>query len=81
MSLAFNDDEKNVMNRLDTYILWKGRYSNAKDFIAGKSECQMHIEFFDGSNEIIDTIYQKALVELDRLDKLHRARRKLQIER
>jgi hypothetical protein len=66
MSLTFGKEEKEVMQKLNDFVLWGGRYPSPKNY---KTNFQQIPPSLNEPNEqeIIYKMYHKAAAELDRL--------------
>jgi hypothetical protein len=73
MSLTFGKEEKEVMQKLNDFVLWGGRYPSPKTYDTNFRVTAPPINEPD-EHEIIDKMYRIAATELDRLSCLQRDR-------
>lgn len=66
----FTKPERKVMCILDTHVLWAGRYPVSKKYTKKYPATNQIIQLSEVPNETIDTIYEKAVAELQRLIRL-----------
>jgi hypothetical protein len=70
MTLTFEEDEKAVMDDLDEYIMWAGRYPISKEYKPSHIQPGGIVYVGYGPFKVIDVIYEKSIKELERLNKL-----------
>ncbi|MBN1324149.1 MAG: hypothetical protein JW986_09190 [Methanotrichaceae archaeon] len=72
MNMKFTDEEKEMMDKLDEFITWGGRYPFPKEHDENDPSGLKALKSLEDPYpyQIIDTIYTKAMEELNRLCKL-----------
>jgi hypothetical protein len=74
MTVDFLEDEKAVMDILDEFIRWAGRYPFPKQYDPSDLKGLRDLRFIMSSYPVIDSIYVKGMEELDRLCQLQRSK-------
>jgi hypothetical protein len=70
MTIKFSEDEKTMMDTLDEFIIWAGRYPTPKRYETSVELIIKKSEPIKYTFQNLDSLYAKGIEELDRLCKL-----------
>lgn len=67
MKLEFNEDEKRMMDTLDMFIVWAGRYATPKEYDPTDPNGLKRLEPIEYPYQALDSLYLKSIEELQEL--------------
>jgi hypothetical protein len=70
MTIQFTDAEKDMMDTLEDFIVWAGRYATSKKCDPIDPHGLKRFEPIEYTHQTVDSLYQKAMEELIRLCRL-----------
>lgn len=69
MNLVFTDEEKDMMDKLDMFIVWGGRYAIPKEFDPSDPQGLKCLEPLEYPYQVLDSLYVKGMEKLVELCK------------